>query len=98
MRKPPVSSLGQVTNTILDNPPNLNLDNQGLLHGNTVIEAGGSDEDGEFFASDFDADDIYSMTSTRSSSTSINSSILQQLRKRATLPSLQPWTIPSTKR
>ncbi|KAF5646830.1 hypothetical protein F52700_1738 [Fusarium sp. NRRL 52700] len=49
-------------------------DNQGLLHGNAVIEAGGSDEDGEFSASDFDPDDASSL---RSSSTSINSSILQ---------------------
>ncbi|KAF5619429.1 TAM domain protein [Fusarium sp. NRRL 25303] len=49
-------------------------DNQGLLHGNAVIEAGGSDEDGEFSASDFDPDDSSSL---RSSSTSISSSILE---------------------
>ncbi|KAF4339862.1 hypothetical protein FBEOM_6231 [Fusarium beomiforme] len=49
-------------------------DNQGLLHGNAIIEAGGSDEDGEFSASDFDPDDISSL---RSSSTSISSSILE---------------------
>ncbi|KAM0353294.1 hypothetical protein ACHAO7_000221 [Fusarium culmorum] len=75
MGNPPISSL-EVTNTIQDTPSNLDLDNQGLLHGNTLIEAGGSDEDGEFSASDFDADDI-SLASTRSSSTSINSSILE---------------------
>lgn len=75
MGNPPISSL-EVTNTIQDIPSNLDLDNQGLLHGNTLIEAGGSDEDGEFSASDFDADDI-SLASTRSSSTSINSSILE---------------------
>ncbi|KAF5541744.1 hypothetical protein FPHYL_11732 [Fusarium phyllophilum] len=49
-------------------------DTQGLLHGNAVIEAGGSDEDGEFSASDFDPDDSSSL---RSSSTSISSSILE---------------------
>ncbi|KAF5534840.1 hypothetical protein FMEXI_11047 [Fusarium mexicanum] len=49
-------------------------DNQGLLHGNAVIEAGGSDDDGEFSASDFDPDDSSSL---RSSSTSISSSILE---------------------
>ncbi|KAF5582033.1 hypothetical protein FPCIR_9790 [Fusarium pseudocircinatum] len=49
-------------------------DNQGLLHGNAVIEAGGSDADGEFSASDFDPDDSSSL---RSSSTSISSSILE---------------------
>ncbi|EXA38449.1 hypothetical protein NW761_007155 [Fusarium oxysporum] len=49
-------------------------DNQGLLHGNAVIEAGGSDEDGEFSASDFDPEDSSSL---RSSSTSISSSILE---------------------
>ncbi|KAM0403561.1 hypothetical protein ACHAQC_001177 [Fusarium culmorum] len=75
MGNPPISSL-EVTNTIQDTPSNLDLDNRGLLHGNTLIEAGGSDEDGEFSASDFDADDI-SLASTRSSSTSINSSILE---------------------
>lgn len=57
--------------------PNSNLDNQGVLHGNAIIEAGGSDEDGEFSASDFGADDTSSLTSTDSSSTSISSSILQ---------------------
>ncbi|KAM0496141.1 hypothetical protein ACHAP8_007707 [Fusarium lateritium] len=75
--KPPMPSLAQVTNTLQDNPQNLNLDNQGLLHGDALIEAGGSDEDGEFSASDFDADDISFLSSTRSSSTSINSSILE---------------------
>ncbi|WZH42870.1 S-adenosyl-L-methionine-dependent methyltransferase [Fusarium acuminatum] len=62
------------------NPPNLDLDQtHGLLHGNATIEAGGSDEDGEFSASDFDLDENSSLASTsrRSSSTSINSSILQ---------------------
>ncbi|KAF5554044.1 hypothetical protein FNAPI_6588 [Fusarium napiforme] len=58
---------GQYTETPRD-------DNQGLLHGNTVIEAGGSDEDGEFSASEFDPDDSSSL---RSSSTSISSSILE---------------------
>jgi hypothetical protein len=48
-------------------------DNQGLLHGDALIEAGGSDEDGEFSASDFDADSVIS----RSDSTSISSSILE---------------------
>nr|RBQ84268.1 hypothetical protein FVER53263_06795 [Fusarium verticillioides] len=61
------------TNTTPDTetPPD---DNPGLLHGNAVIEAGGSDEDGEFSASEFDPDDSSSL---RSSSTSINSSILE---------------------
>ncbi|KAM5345217.1 hypothetical protein ACJ41O_011079 [Fusarium nematophilum] len=49
------------------------LDNQGLLHGNALIEAGGSDEDGEFSASDFDADSV----TARSASTSVSSSIYQ---------------------
>lgn len=38
-----------------------------------IIEAGGSDEDGEFSSSDFDADSVLS----RSDSTSITSSIYQ---------------------
>lgn len=60
-------------NTTADTDPSP-YDNQGLLHGNAVIEAGGSDEDGEFSASDFDPDDSSSL---RSSSTSISSSILE---------------------
>lgn len=60
-------------NTTADTDPSPD-DNQGLLHGNAVIEAGGSDEDGEFSASDFDPDDSSSL---RSSSTSISSSILE---------------------
>ncbi|KAK5991324.1 Methyltransferase pytC [Cladobotryum mycophilum] len=48
-------------------------ENQGLLHGNTVIEPGGSDEDGEFSASDFDTESI----DDASDSTSIGSSILE---------------------
>ncbi|KAG5665310.1 hypothetical protein KAF25_009435 [Fusarium avenaceum] len=62
------------------NAPNLDLDQTGgLLHGNATIEAGGSDEDGEFSASDFDVEETSSLTSTsrRSSSTSISSSILE---------------------
>ncbi|KIL95421.1 hypothetical protein FAVG1_00158 [Fusarium avenaceum] len=62
------------------NPTNLDLDQTGgLLHGNATIEAGGSDEDGEFSASDFDIEETSSITSTsrRSSSTSISSSILE---------------------
>ncbi|CAJ0541509.1 Ff.00g080860.m01.CDS01 [Fusarium sp. VM40] len=62
------------------NPPNLSLDQTGgLLHGNATIEAGGSDEDGEFSASDFDIEETSSLTSTsrRSSSTSVSSSILE---------------------
>ncbi|KAF5006273.1 hypothetical protein FDECE_7339 [Fusarium decemcellulare] len=56
------------------NPLNVTLEeNQGLLHGNAQIDPGGSDEDGEFSASDFDADSI----TNRSSSTSINSSIYE---------------------
>ncbi|KAJ4212578.1 hypothetical protein NW759_011615 [Fusarium solani] len=47
--------------------------NQGLLHGNALIEAGGSDEDGEFSASEFDADSI----AGDSDSTSIGSSIYE---------------------
>lgn len=61
------------TDTTADTDSSLD-DNQGLLHGNAVIEAGGSDEDGEFSASDFDPDDSSSL---RSSSTSISSSILE---------------------
>ncbi|KAJ0131716.1 hypothetical protein HZ326_25186 [Fusarium oxysporum f. sp. albedinis] len=61
------------TNTTPDTDPTPD-DNQGLLHGNAVIEAGGSDEDGEFSASDFDPEDSSSL---RSSSTSISSSILE---------------------
>ncbi|KAH6969522.1 S-adenosyl-L-methionine-dependent methyltransferase [Fusarium avenaceum] len=62
------------------NPTNLDLDQTGgLLHGNATIEAGGSDEDGEFSASDFDIEETSSLASTsrRSSSTSISSSILE---------------------
>ncbi|KAM0211287.1 hypothetical protein ACHAQD_010345 [Fusarium lateritium] len=62
------------------NPQDLNLEQtHGLLHGNATIEAGGSDEDGEFSASDFELDETSSLTSTsrRSSSTSISSSILE---------------------
>ncbi|EWY87185.1 hypothetical protein FOYG_11417 [Fusarium oxysporum NRRL 32931] len=61
------------TNTTPDTDPTPD-DNQGLLHGNAVIEAGGSDEDGEFSASDFDPEDSSSL---RSASTSISSSILE---------------------
>ncbi|KAL6866874.1 S-adenosyl-L-methionine-dependent methyltransferase [Trichoderma novae-zelandiae] len=43
----------------------------GLLHGNAVIEPGGSDEDGEFSPSEFDAASI----SDQSDSTSLGSSI-----------------------
>ncbi|PTB41645.1 uncharacterized protein TrAFT101_009746 [Trichoderma asperellum] len=45
----------------------------GLLHGDAVIEPGGSDEDGEFSPSEFDAESL----SNFSDSTSLNSSILQ---------------------
>ncbi|PMB73726.1 Secondary metabolism regulator LAE1 [Beauveria bassiana] len=46
----------------------------GLLHGDAEIEAGGSDEDGEFSATDFDADSI---DDDHSDSTSLRSSILE---------------------
>ncbi|KAM3557767.1 hypothetical protein MY1884_004331 [Beauveria asiatica] len=46
----------------------------GLLHGDAAIEAGGSDEDGEFSATDFDADSI---DDNHSDSTSLRSSILE---------------------
>lgn len=46
-------------------------ENLGLLHGNAVIEPGGSDEDGEFSPSEFDAESI----SDQSDSTSVGSSI-----------------------
>ncbi|KAK8145207.1 hypothetical protein G3M48_004797 [Beauveria asiatica] len=46
----------------------------GLLHGDAAIEAGGSDEDGEFSATDFDADSI---DDDHSDSTSLRSSILE---------------------
>lgn len=48
--------------------------NQGLLHGDADIEPGGSDEDGEFAATDYDAD---SVLDDRSDSTSLRSSILE---------------------
>ncbi|KAJ6788827.1 hypothetical protein PWT90_05930 [Aphanocladium album] len=47
---------------------------RGLLHGDTEIEPGGSDEDGEFSATDFDGDSIID---NRSDSTSLRSSILE---------------------
>jgi hypothetical protein len=49
-------------------------ESRGLLHGDTLIEPGGSDEDGEFSASDFD---IESILDSRSDSTSLGSSILE---------------------
>lgn len=47
---------------------------RGILHGDASIEPGGSDEDGEFSASDFDGD---SVLDDRSDSTSLRSSILE---------------------
>ncbi|CAM1503307.1 Fc.00g080830.m01.CDS01 [Cosmosporella sp. VM-42] len=57
--------------TTHDQPPH----NHGLLHGDALIEAGGSDEDGEFSASDFDADSFADTGGT--SDTSVNSSIYE---------------------
>ncbi|GFP57486.1 secondary metabolism regulator LAE1 [Trichoderma asperellum] len=51
----------------------LTAEDLGLLHGDAVIEPGGSDEDGEFSPSEFDAESL----SNFSDSTSLNSSILQ---------------------
>lgn len=51
----------------------LTAENLGLLHGDAVIEPGGSDEDGEFSPSEFDAESL----SNVSDSTSLNSSILE---------------------
>ncbi|KEY66307.1 hypothetical protein S7711_02769 [Stachybotrys chartarum IBT 7711] len=52
---------------------------QGLLHGDAVIEAGGSDDDGEFSPAAFDAaDSVYDDDgSSRSDSASLRSSILE---------------------
>ena len=49
-------------------------ESRGLLHGDALIEPGGSDDDGEFSASDFD---IESILDSRSESTSLGSSILE---------------------
>lgn len=68
-----------------DASPTVPLDQQGgLLHGNTVIEAGGSDEDGEFSATsiDFDSDADSSLSvgdgdSGRGESISLRSSLYE---------------------
>lgn len=64
--------------TTTTQPPSTSS-NQGLLHGDAHIEAGGSDEDGEFSASDFDASDDGSSSGSRrpSDSTSLSSSIFE---------------------
>ncbi|KAH6984716.1 S-adenosyl-L-methionine-dependent methyltransferase [Ilyonectria sp. MPI-CAGE-AT-0026] len=56
-----------------DDQPQTQTNAQGLLHGDALIEAGGSDEDGEFSASEFDA----ASTSDRTDSTSVSSSIYE---------------------
>ncbi|UKZ82566.1 hypothetical protein TrVFT333_010358 [Trichoderma virens FT-333] len=66
-RSSPVSK-SSPTGNLVEEPAAENL---GLLHGNAVIEPGGSDEDGEFSPSEFDAESI----SDQSDSTSLGSSI-----------------------
>ncbi|KAK3192095.1 hypothetical protein K4F52_001722 [Lecanicillium sp. MT-2017a] len=58
-----------------DNGDTAEEENKGLLHGDAVIEPGGSDEDGEFSASDFDIESI--LDDQRSDTTSLRSSILE---------------------
>jgi hypothetical protein len=65
-----LTSLLDDQNVLNEEPETENL---GLLHGNAVIEPGGSDEDGEFSPSEFDAESI----SDQSDSTSLGSSILE---------------------
>jgi hypothetical protein len=72
-----VVGVSELTKGLLDDQRRLDeeltAENLGLLHGDAVIEPGGSDEDGEFSPSEFDAESL----SNVSDSTSLNSSILQ---------------------
>lgn len=59
----------QLTSLLIDEEPE--AENLGLLHGDAVIEPGGSDEDGEFSPREYDAESI----NDQSESTSLGSSI-----------------------